>query len=224
MGIDITFANLRSSASSAVVGANTQLCNHQRHLQTTEKQKIMRAKRISKDSNETFDGEEVNADLLDQNQILIPGAIDQFGAFGPCLQRFFFGTAPMLPLPPFQTTKRMSQAMLNRAYSEAVPEGILLMANKRWANQNHTNPSPMHQWYGENYIESTPSTWATQQLGLAVVRCMANHIKYAKWTACTANIGTQLEQVNSRGYAPLLWLACDSAQPEPSEWSTRPRH
>ena len=228
MGIDITFADLRSSASSAAVGAHTQLCNHQRHLQTAEKKKIQRAKRISKDSDETFAGEEVNADLLDQNQILIPGAIDQFGAFGPCLRRFLFGKTPTIPMPKFNNNKPFSCAMFHRAYSEAVPEGILMAANDKWTQMNNNNSLPTRQWYGENYIEGTPSTWATQQIGLAVVRCMANHIKYARWHANTFDLNTPFQRSWTKSTVEVTlpssgWLATATiAEPARDPTVTRP--
>ena len=179
MGIDITIAAPRTCSSRQTASAQQNIRSHYRHLQLTEKNKLLRAKRYDQNSDNSIPGEDVIAELLDLNHLLIPGAIDPFGDIGPALRRLLYGVEPMQPGPTFNHKKPMARAMFQKAYSPAAPSGILQLANEIWTRQKEDEAA--RPWYGENYLEPCPCMWATQQLGLGIVRPMANHIRYSKF-------------------------------------------
>ena len=119
------------------------------------------------------------------NHVLIPGVIDQFGAFGPCLERFFYGDVTPSSHPSFPRDRPMAQSMYHKAYSPVVPEGIFTAANKIWQERQKTVGGD--GWYGTSYLEACPSSWAVQRIGIGVVRHMANHIKFAKYHSMSAH-------------------------------------
>ena len=228
IGIDVTIAPLRPSSSSTASSADNNLLLQETHLQTTEKRKLQRAKRISKDSDETIDGEQVIADLLDQNHALIPGAVDGYGDLGPCLKRLFFGTRPKLPPPTFTARKQHSKSMFHKVYSDDIPEAILTTANKVWAtNRGGATPATTDdRWYGDSYIDATPSTWAMHQIGLAVVDSLASHIKQATFRfETTPGTGTRRPSPNLPGAVGAgTWPSQPSTQeprPHPRKTATQ---
>ena len=60
-----------------------------------------------------------------------------------------------------------------------IPSGIIFT---RWLEISTTAES---QWYGDSYLDAVPSTWAMQQIGMGIVRHMANHIRFAQYTTDT---------------------------------------
>ena len=192
MGIDITFAKLRDLPSLTVVSARKNIAQHEKHLQTAEKAKLLRGKRIDKDSDETIKGELVIADLLDMNHALIPGVIDQFSDLGPCLKRLLYGTNPLIKVPTFSKGKPLAKSMMMKVYSDAVPAGVLPQANTTWASRTKDDGV---DWYGDSYLEANPSSWAIQHMGMGIVRYMAQHIKFAKYrTISASNTSMEIER------------------------------
>ena len=87
---------------------------------------------------------------------------------------------PVIPHPTFKKPKPHSESTFHRAYSQNVPSAIAIKANEIWMQQAELTDT---QFFGDCYLEPTPSNWITQQLGIgmSIVRELAEHIKCSKF-------------------------------------------
>ena len=117
----------------------------------------------------TLTGDEAIGQIIDQNQALIPIAIGPFGEIGDLFKRFLYGTAPK-SLPIISNSKPNAQRALDLAISNKIPSNVLGRAKDVWSHREHL------EFFDGSYLASNPQTWAEQQLGLACVTQLGQHI------------------------------------------------
>ena len=120
---------------------------------------------------------------INQNQYLLyPWTIDQFGQFGPIPYLFLNG----VPFPySVDTAKHRSKTKLNEegklAFSHTLhpdaPLNILNHADAEWRTLH--DDTPRSAWYTSTYHAQTPSHWATQVLSFNLTYALAAHYKNA---------------------------------------------
>ena len=111
------------------------------------------------DPTTRINGDAVIGDLLQQNMILLPFAIDPHGRFGLILTHFLFQPTAQLAFD-FPTSRPNARIMLAKSTTSPSPIGILRTADCLW-KQNKQRP-----FFGHSYTAPTPSIFTIQQLGL----------------------------------------------------------
>ena len=177
IGADITIGNCRSkipsklNRSADVITSISALADA--HLQTFERKKFKREDKNKTNIHEnTIVGDDVIGDLLYNNMILLPFALDSFGRFGLALQNFLFNTATP-PKYKFKANLPNASIMAFKATTAPCPLGILQTADHVW-KENQTRP-----FYGHSYTAPTPSIHTIQQLGLGITKGLMTIIRQA---------------------------------------------
>eukprot|EP00956_Cyclotella_meneghiniana_P021602 scaffold39508_cov72-Cyclotella_meneghiniana.AAC.4 len=83
--------------------------------------------------------------------------------------RFLNGTAPK-SLPKISSSKPNAQHALDLDISNKVPSNILGRAKDVWSHREHL------EFFDGSYLAGNPQIWAEQQLGLACVTQLGQHI------------------------------------------------
>jgi hypothetical protein len=117
--------------------------------------------------------------LLSRNVTIVPITFDHLGGTGPFAVNFFYGLStnnmitPVAPLPQWspQSFPRNPDAYLlyKRTLSQS-PKNVFTTADHFWRQGN-----PYQRSFGSTYHTATPSSWATQTLGLNLVKGLAQH-------------------------------------------------
>jgi hypothetical protein len=177
IGADITIGNSRSKIPSSlnrsadVFTSISALADA--HLQTFERKKFKREdKNKYNDSADTILGEDVIGDLLHNNMILLPFALDPHGRLGPALHNFLFNTSAP-PKYKFKENFPNASIMAFKATTPPCPLGILHTADSIW-KQNQSRP-----FYGYSYTAPTPSIHTIQQLGLGITKGLMTILRHA---------------------------------------------
>ena len=177
IGADITIGNCRSkfpsklNCSADVITSISALADA--HLQTFERKKFKREDKNKTNSQAvTIMGDEVIGDLLNNNMILLPFALDSFGRLGLALQNFLFHTTTP-PKYKFKANVPNASIMAFKATTAPCPLGILQTADHVW-KENQTRP-----FYGHSYTAPTPSIHTIQQLGLGITKGLMTIIRQA---------------------------------------------
>jgi hypothetical protein len=137
--------------------------NADTHLQNYERKKLGCTNKTVTSTSTISRGDTLIGDLLHQNMLLIPCAIDPLGRFGPLLQNFLFGqhSAPQLRFPP---SRPNATQMYNKLLQYPSPQGILLLANHNWSLY------PTRRFYRHSYLAPTPSITTVQSLGVSLIK------------------------------------------------------
>jgi hypothetical protein len=115
------------------------------HLQKYERRKLGHINKTDTSTSITTKGDSILGDLLQQNMLLIPFAIDPLGHFGPLLQNLLFGHHPA-PILRFPTSKPNGSQMYSKLLQYPSPKGVLLLADYNWS-QHPTRP-----FFGNSYL------------------------------------------------------------------------
>lgn len=143
------------------------------HLQKSEYRKYKRPnKKDINDKSITINGDAVLGDILQQNMVLLPFALDPHGRFGPLLNNFLFNTKTTIQYR-FKPNRQNAQVMFRRATTAPCPIGILSTADSIWKNTKNRN------FFGHSYTSPTPSIFTIQQLGLGITKAFSAHIRNA---------------------------------------------
>ncbi len=110
-------------------------------------------------------GDNVIGDILDQNMVLLPFAIDSFGRFGPILRHFLFNTAPRQHIT-FHPSRPNATKMYKRIMTLPCPKGVLPLADHHWI---HTRT---REFFGHSYSSPTPSITTLQNIGLCISKAL----------------------------------------------------
>jgi hypothetical protein len=105
--------------------------NANSHLQKYKKKKLGRDNNTNPRTGITTIGNTVIGDILDQNKILLPLAINPHGRFVPILQHFLFDTPPT-NLITFTQAKPNATFMYSKIMHFPSPKGVLTLANHNW--------------------------------------------------------------------------------------------
>jgi hypothetical protein len=171
--ITITNSNVMSPTLNSLDDVSSVTAFADAHLQRFEKRKLNRInKKDANDNNTTISGDQVIGDLLHQNMILLPFAIDPFGRWGPILQNFLLRSETNLEYK-FHATRPNAKIMFHKATSDPCPLGILRTADHVWKHTKQRN------FFGYSYAAPTPSTFTIQQLGLGITKAFTTHIRNA---------------------------------------------
>jgi hypothetical protein len=141
IGADITIANSNAIVPSlnSLDDVSSVAAFADAHLQRFEKRKFNRInKKDANDNNTTISGDQVIGDLLHQNLILLPFAIDPFGRWGPILQNFLLRSETTLEYK-FHATRPNAKIMVHKATSDPCPLGILRTADHVWKHTKQRN-------------------------------------------------------------------------------------
>ena len=109
-------------------------------------------------------------DLLNNNMILLPFAIDPHGRLGPVFNNFLYQSSTPIDLK-FQRHLPNAQTMAYRAVHEPSPIGILHTADNNWKH-NKTRP-----FFGHSHTSPTPSIYTIQHLGSGITKGFATLIR-----------------------------------------------
>ena len=172
VGADITIAPPppASDFSESVDVCETVTAAAEKHLQTKERQKLMRSNRVNPTTLEVIDGDNVIRQLVQAMIIMIPFAIDPHGRWGPMTHNFLFGHTPRRHM----TFSRQSATdMYSRAYRHPCPLAIIPTASAVW---KHTKD---RQFFGHSYTAPTPREHALGQLGLVLTKAYGLHLRNA---------------------------------------------
>ena len=139
------------------------LAGRNRHLREFERTKFRRKNKHNRtDPSQSIFGEQSIGDLLANNMILLPLALDQHGRWGPIMNNFL--TSSSTPLSYDFRRHPNAQTMAYRATHDPCPIGILRTADAIWkANKTRT-------FYGHSSTAPTPSIYTIQQLGLGITK------------------------------------------------------
>ena len=177
IGADITIGNSRSkipsrlNRSTDVITSISALTDA--HLQTFERKKFNQEDKNKNDSTmDTILGDEVIGDLLNNNMILLPLALDPHGRWGPIMHNLLFNTATP-PKYKFKPNVPNASIMAFKATTTPCPLGILQTADSVW-KQNQIRP-----FYGHSYTSPTPSIHTIQQLGLGITKGLMTILRHA---------------------------------------------
>jgi hypothetical protein len=175
IGADITITHSAKpptfNFSDNVISSVSALAD--RHLQKFERRKFNRTnKRDVNDTSTSIHGDKVIGDLLQQNMILLPFAIDPHGRWGPILENFLSHSSTNLEYK-FNANRPNAKIMFTRATTEPCPLGILRTADHIWKQNKQ------QQFFGFSYTSPTPSIYTTQKLGLGITKAFTTHIRNA---------------------------------------------
>ena len=112
-------------------------------------------------------GDTVIGDILDQDMILLPLAIDPLGRFGPILQHFLFAIQPASPLT-FTPAKHNTTSMYSKLMCFPSPKGVLNLANHNWKT------TQSHQFCSHSYSAQPPLSPHSNNMDLLSQK----HIRY----------------------------------------------
>ena len=146
--------------------------NADSHLQLAEKRKLGRVTKRDPTTGAPIPGDDVIGDILEQNMVLLPFAIDPFGRFGPILRHFLFNTAPHQHIT-FHPSRPNATKMYRRIMTLPCPKGVLPLADHHW---KHTRT---REFFGHSYSSPTPSITTLQNIGLCISKAFATHIRNA---------------------------------------------
>ena len=120
-------------------------------------------------------GDEVIGNLLHNQMILTPVAINAHGRFGPMTRQNLYGTPPpdIPPRKQFKPNRPNAKAMYNRTTTYPAPIGIFIEADQRWKQLQSDNPHHSQKFYGLSHYAPTPSMTTIQQLGLGITHASA---------------------------------------------------
>ena len=176
IGADITIGNCRSkfpsrfNRSADVITSISALAD--KHLQTFERKKFKRADKVNTHTAESIRGDEVMEDLVNNNMILLPLALDSFGRWGLTMQNFLFHTATT-PCYKFKNNAPNAAIMAFKATTPPCPLGILQSADVIWKKTQN------RPFYGHSYTAPTPSLHTIQQLGLGITKGLMTTLRHA---------------------------------------------
>jgi len=125
-------------------------------------------------NHNTHTGDEMIGLIHTSGQLLIPGAISPLGNLGPLLRHFLYGTKPSMPYN-FPPSRPNAAIMYNLISKHPCPNGIVPLAKTTWLKNK---PKSQH-FYGGSYTCPTPLEYIQQQLGLAICKAAAIHIREA---------------------------------------------
>jgi hypothetical protein len=102
-------------------------------------------------------------DLLDKRTVVLPFSIGLHGDLGYCATSFLFGRPPPDKRPTYSSLLIPSSrppecAEMMSLATTRTPDGILGTASQTWRRLYDT------KWFGTNYKETTPLTWAVSFL------------------------------------------------------------
>jgi hypothetical protein len=176
IGADITIAhNCKATYSfdqlEDAVSSLTAFAD--KHLQFFERNKLKcKTKRDDSADHNVIHGDTVIGDLLSQNMILLPIAIDPHGRWGPITENFLNLTSKPLQYT-FRSDRPNALTMFQQATTSPSPIGILRTADSIWK----TTQQRPH--FGYSYTSPTPKIFTLQQLGLGITKAFALHIRNA---------------------------------------------
>jgi len=120
----------------------------------------------------------MSGNLLHNQMILTPIAIDAHGRLGPMTRQNFYGTPP--PAIPtckqFKPNRPNAKAMYDRATTLPAPIGIFIKADQRWKQLQAEHPQHNQKFYGLSHYAPTPSITTIQQLGLGITHAFSTLI------------------------------------------------
>jgi hypothetical protein len=123
-------------------------------------------------------GDDVIGNLLHNQMILTPIAIDAHGRVGPMTRQNFYGTPP--PAIPtckqFKPNRPNAKTMYDRATTLPAPIGIFIEADQRWKQLQAYHPQYNQKFYGLSHYAPTPSITTIQQLGLGITHAFSTLI------------------------------------------------
>ena len=170
-GLDVTLVTYEPHSSSTAPRTPEINCLHAHR--TGERSKFVGDGYTNKDTKVTISRDQVLEALLKKNTGLCPFTVDHFGAIGERGTHFLFGHPddPPDPLPIDPRTHPNAVLMDSLLCEGGAPVGLLDQATHTWRDSLPANSRVHH--YGGSYLAPTPSTWATQQIGLGIVRSLA---------------------------------------------------
>jgi len=187
IGVDITITHSANASSSFDISDNaisSVTAFADKHIQRFERKKYMHNNKMDANDPATrINGDSVIGDLLQQNMILLPFAIDPHGRFGLILTHFLFQPTAQLAFD-FPTSRPNAQIMFAKSTNSPSPIGILRTADSLWKQ------SKQRSFFGHSYTAPTPSIFTIQQIGLGITKAFTTHIRNATRT----NQGTDLQE------------------------------
>jgi len=183
IGADITITHSANASSSFDISDNaisSVTASADKHIQRFERKKYMRNNKMdANDPTTRILGDSVIGDLLQQNMILLPFAIDPHGRFGQILTHFLFQPTAHLAFN-FPTSRPNARIMFAKSTNLPSPIGILRTADCLWKQNKQRS------FFGHSYTAPTPSIFTIQQLGLGITKAFTTHIRNATRTnQCT---------------------------------------
>ena len=161
-----TFEHLENAITSLTAVAD-------KHLQSFESNKLKRRnKRDDSPNHNTIHGDTIIGELLSQNMILLPIAIDPHGRWGPMTENFLRLSSASLHYT-FRPDRQNASIMFAKATTPPCPLGILKTADAIWKT---TKQRP---FFGYSHTSPTPSIFTIQKLGLGITKAFALHIRNA---------------------------------------------
>ena len=172
IGFDVTLIHSQTSSSTAM--QDSDLLNNDepsaRLRDLGEKKKFERPRGGTNHiTGKSITGDAAMGQLLDSNQGFIPIAIGPFGELGQIFQRFLYGTQPTT-LPLISKDKPNAERALHLSISNKVPSNVLGRAKEIWTHKRNSG------FFDGTYLASNPQIWAEQQIGLACVTHLGEHI------------------------------------------------
>jgi hypothetical protein len=178
VGFDLTITKSppppKQDITSTVDCIHTLTANADTNLQDFERNKLNRKTNTA--AEPSIPGDAVIGNLLNNQAVLIPLAIDGHGRLGPMFNAFLYGT-PQPPIPPrkqFKPSRPNAKAMYHRATNFPSPLGILHTADYHW--KATTTSQRDRQFFGHSHTAPTPSITTTQLIGLGIVKGLSHHI------------------------------------------------
>ena len=116
--------------------------------------------------------------LLHNQMILTPVAIDAHGRLGPITRQNLYGTPPpdVPPRKQFKPNRPIAKTMNERATTLPAPIGIFIEVDQRWKQIQADHPQHNHKFYGLSHYAPTPSITTIQQLGLGIAHTFSTFI------------------------------------------------
>jgi len=145
-------------------------------LQDHERNKLSRSN--NRRTTPPISGDDVIGNLLHNQMILTPIAINAHGRLGPMIRQNLYGTPP--PAIPtrkqFKPNRPNAKAMYDRATTLPAPIGIFIEADQRWKQLQAEHPQHNQKFYGLSHYAPTPSITTIQQLGLGITHAFSTLI------------------------------------------------
>ena len=194
VGADITVTHCSKEPSTIDTSENAISffsANADKHLQNAERKKLMRPnRRPDSDFQHGLPGEQTIGELINENMVLIPIALDPHARWGPITQNFLNLSTQNLQYD-FPDHRPNAMTMFKRATSHPSPIGILKTADAMWKS------NPTRKFFGYSYTSPTPSIYTTQQLGLGITKAFSTHIRNAIKAAHATALQNRHDQSDS---------------------------
>ena len=164
--LDVTTCN----AAPLTSPSDCQRYESLRSLQRAEKRKMNGPPRQKHEKHDVVHGRQLIKQLLDDNILVMPFAVDVFGRLSPFAKKLLYDKDSRPTDYCQNKLKSIEQEIQDSNFSKDAPRAILDRASRHWARCHPGKP------FGRTYADKTPKQWAANNFAIDCIRSTMRHI------------------------------------------------